>query len=366
MDITAEINGIKYKAKNTKQLSQFDFNDFDINECPSSCLVKSDKFLFSTSKWVSPKRTRSYPFERVYDTLGFSKRVTVIPVVKDEGSAGDRDFIQWDTVSLMSLIDVYVIFAYYSQADKHPRKCNKITNQKFDNIFVRNKIAEISNYHSSALHWNLKEINEKLSNLIEIANQRYQDISNTTNVQMHNLAGLEKLKNQFLTGVKNFMDTSRDKAKKAQHREKLTLQPKEFLTSKTKATITIKNYLGGLYYLTSDETKIEDNKLYLIESKHSKKSILPNIGDIKDGLLKMILYCNLDNIEANGISYKCQPMLKLTSTLLKHSISTYDSKEKIDTFFKDNKLNLAQQSIIADLLNESKENGFILTVEGSQ
>ena len=65
---------------------------------------------FAVSWWVSPKRTRSYPYARVYDTLGFSgKKATIIPIIKDEGKDGDRDFLQWDTISLMSLLGVYVI-----------------------------------------------------------------------------------------------------------------------------------------------------------------------------------------------------------------------------------------------------------------
>jgi len=33
---------------------------------------------FGVSKWVSPKRTRSYPYERVYNTLSLgTKKVTI-------------------------------------------------------------------------------------------------------------------------------------------------------------------------------------------------------------------------------------------------------------------------------------------------
>jgi len=68
-----------------------------------------------------------------------------------------------------------------------------------------------------------------------------------------------------------------------------TVQPKEVLSTLTKATITIENYLGGKYYFTTDEIKIEGENIYLIEGKHSKSALLPSNGDIKDGLLKMIL-----------------------------------------------------------------------------
>ena len=63
--------------------------------------------------------------------------------------------MQWDTVFMRSLLDVFVIFAYYNKAEKAN---NKITNQQFDNGYVITKINEIKNFHSSALHWNLNEI----------------------------------------------------------------------------------------------------------------------------------------------------------------------------------------------------------------
>ena len=48
--------------------------------------MKKDSEKIAVSRWISPKRTRSYPYERVYDTLAFDgKKVTIIPVVKDEG-----------------------------------------------------------------------------------------------------------------------------------------------------------------------------------------------------------------------------------------------------------------------------------------
>ena len=106
MNITGKITGIKYKILLSDELKKVAVEDFDINETPSACLLTDDQITFAVSKWVSPKRTRSYPFERVFNTLNVSKKITVIPIVKDEGAKGDRDFIQWDTVSLMSLLDV--------------------------------------------------------------------------------------------------------------------------------------------------------------------------------------------------------------------------------------------------------------------
>ena len=146
MNIEGKITGIKYAIKLLNNLAIIDRNTFDINKCPTACLISDGKTTFAISKWVSPKRTRSYPYERVYNTLNISKKITVIPIVKDEGATGDRDFIQWDTVSMMSLLDVYVIFAYYDKAEKRGLK---ITKQQFDNDFVKNKIKEIERFHNS-------------------------------------------------------------------------------------------------------------------------------------------------------------------------------------------------------------------------
>jgi hypothetical protein len=363
MDISAEIKGIKYTPYNTPILEEQKLDNFDINTCPASCFLIADIYKFSISKWVSPKRTRSYPFERVYNTLGFSKRVTIIPIIKDEGKKGDRDFIQWDTVSLMSLIDVYVVLAYYVDADKHKTRNDKITNQQFDNEFVNSKLLEIRNYHSSALHWNLKEIKETLPTLIDKVRMHYSSIGHHHNVEFHNNSGIEKFKKQFINGVDDFMDTSRLKAKQAQRREKLTIQPKEVLTTETKATITIKNYLGGLYYFTTDEVKVEKDKLLLIEGKHSKNSKLPSVCDIKDGLLKMILYCNLENIKVNNKEYFHLPVLKLTSENITGNISSADNEEEINTFFENNQFNKKQKELVINVFKEGIDNNFLILIQ---
>ncbi|MBW7952723.1 MAG: hypothetical protein H3C56_09290, partial [Chitinophagaceae bacterium] len=226
MNIVGKITGIKYQVLFTEDLKEVKIKNFDINEMPSACLLINNKHTFAISKWVSPKRTRSYPFERVYNTLHISKKITVIPVVKDEGAKGDRDFIQWDTVSLMSLLDVFVIFAYYDNAEKSG---DKITNQAFNNKYILSKIKEIENYHSSALHWNLNELNTNLHKIIDKVKTSYVNIEFTTKVKLHNPSGLDNFKEKIGKDVSLFMAFSRDKAQKAQSREFVTQQPKESL-----------------------------------------------------------------------------------------------------------------------------------------
>lgn len=129
MEINAEITGIKYQVMSNSSLKVLNIDKLEINSSPSSFLLSIGLNRYGVSKWVSPKRTRSYPFVGIYNTFNCAKKITIIPVVKDEGSGGDRDFIQWDTVSLMSLLDVYIVFAYYNDAKPHKIEKNKVSKQ---------------------------------------------------------------------------------------------------------------------------------------------------------------------------------------------------------------------------------------------
>ncbi|MDQ2745855.1 MAG: hypothetical protein M3T96_01175, partial [Acidobacteriota bacterium] len=62
MEITAQIiEGIKYKPILKCDLAEVDFDDFNINSAKSSCLISHGQNRLAVSKWISPKRTRSYP-----------------------------------------------------------------------------------------------------------------------------------------------------------------------------------------------------------------------------------------------------------------------------------------------------------------
>jgi hypothetical protein len=150
-------------------------------------ILRVDHHQIALSWWVSAKRTRTYPYARVYDSLAFSgKKVTIIPIVKDEGADGERDFLQYDTVSLMSLLGVYVIIGYYKYAEVNPRYPNKITKQRYDTQQIVDEIQKILSYQSDALHWNL----EQLGNAGEIgekAIESYSSISKTLGVRLHSI-----------------------------------------------------------------------------------------------------------------------------------------------------------------------------------
>jgi hypothetical protein len=328
MIITAEITGIKYTPKLGRELRTHLLSSLQ------NALLSDASFLLkmnggntiAVSWWVSSKRTRSYPYARVYDTLSFpSKKVTIIPIFKDEGFDGDRDFLQWDTVSLMSLLGVYVIIAYYISASPNPNYKNKITDQRFDVNYLLSQINELLSYQSDALHWNLSQI-DRAGELAEKALVSYMTISRKLGIRMHSSRSAERRISELLKGKEVFMALSRKLAEKAQLREIVTRQPKEKLSG-NKASITIKNYLGGYYFFTVDEARREDGKVLLIEGKHTRTSHLPSLGDIKDGLLRMILFTNLQNVEVDSKRASPVPILLLLTTGFELKVENLASDE---------------------------------------
>jgi len=95
MKVFAQITGIEYKPFLCRTLKNYSFENLGkaIEKDGTFTLDIDKKNKVAISWWVSAKRTRSYPYARVYDSLDFSgKKVTIIPIMKDEGLEGDRDF----------------------------------------------------------------------------------------------------------------------------------------------------------------------------------------------------------------------------------------------------------------------------------
>jgi hypothetical protein len=143
MNITGRIKGITYRFFLVESLQEIRIAEFDISNTPPACIIKDDTHTFAVSKWVSPKRTR------------------------------------------------FVVLAYY---DKAKKKGEKITSQQFDNEYILTKIREIKQYHSSALHWNLKELKVNLESITEKVQAAYNKIEKETGVKLHSSNGIAKFK----------------------------------------------------------------------------------------------------------------------------------------------------------------------------
>ncbi len=361
-EIKGEVKLVTYKPLLGKKLKEIKSDKFDINTSPTSFILDGK---IAVSRWLSPKRSRSYPFERVYNTLNFDgKKVAVIPVVKDEGLGGERDFIQWDTISLLNLLDVHVVLAYYNDAVKNIKRKDQITDQKFDKDFITSKLKEIQDFNGTPSDWNERE-SQNLKNIFQAAKDAYKQISDKTKTALHDSQSLDELINYAETPQK-FIEFSREKSQKAQSREFVTDQPKEALSTDTKGRVTITNSLFGKYYFTCDETKIEDKTVFLIEAKHSSRNILPSESDIKDGLLKMMFYTNLQNVRIGKNKFESKAMIRLTSSKMVGSINSNATAEELENFFKANLFDLKAKDLIKNLFTEAKENNFTIILEQAE
>ena len=197
---------------------------------------------------------------------------------------------------------------------------------------------------------------------MEKAKTAYAEISNKTGVTLHGDQGLDSFARKINQSLEDFRAFSRRKSQNAQTREFQTLQPKEALSSDTKGRVTISDQNGGKYFFTCDETKLENKTIYLIEDKHSSRAKMPSPSDIKDGLLKMMLYSNLKNVRVGNESVSSKPVLRLTSSKIEGNISSESDSAEIDKFLVINRFNTNQKGFVQKLFQEARENNFEIKI----
>ncbi len=334
------IKDVQYRAFLADNLQPYDYKTFNINKVETSGKIIFPNGEFAYSKWVSPKRTRSYPFERIYNTYNSPMRLTVIPVLKDEGLDGDLDRIQYSTISWMNLLNIYIVLGYYDRATKNARPLqiakNKISNQQFSKNAVNEQIMKISQYKQSALHWNRSLIENSFVDIYKLALDSYEKISKTTGVKVHERSAQEQYLAVIMRDFENFKNISLRGSKGASIRETQTSHGFEYLSDGLKATFQIENYLGGLYYLTADEVILNNDTYIIQESKNSTSGFLPSLSDIKDGLFKLILYSNLDLLKLNGKPVQFTSCLKLTGKKILGSLTMPCDETSVTQFLSKN------------------------------
>jgi len=362
LHFTGFIRGVTYTTYLAERLKEINLDVFDVNQANAYGLIKSPVTEIAYSKWVSPKRSRSYPFPRIYNTYNSSKVITIIPIIKDEGEDGDIDKIQYSTISWMNLLNVYIILGYYESAKKSGRTGqntkNKLNEQRFNNDFIKNQLDEILAYRQCALHWNINLFEERFTQIFLKALNCYESISKQTGVKVHSRQAMDKYLQKIVVEFEEFQNISLKGSQSASKREALTSHALEYLVDGQKATISIENYLGGIYYLTPDEI-FNQNGLYIIqESKNASKDSLPKLTDIQDGLFKLILFSNLDTLQLNGQLVSFVTKLKLTGKNVVGSIIFPCSTEKeLEDFLNNNSVfNKKQKEIITKLALEAKHN----------
>ena len=362
LHFTGFIKGVTYKACLTTPLKRISFADFDPNETKASGVIQVDNTEVAYSKWLSPKRSRSYPFARVYDTCNSARILTIIPVIKDEGKDGELDKIQYSTVSWMNLLNTYIVLGYYEYAEKSNKKDQvdkeKLTNQRFNSEFIKLQIQEIINYKQSALHWNKNLFEERFVSIFQQALDSYKAISDRTNVQINSHAGVERYLQAVVGDFEEFKNLSLKGSQNASKREAATSHELEYLVDGKKSTFCIENYLGGVYYLTPDEIVHGEEGYIIQESKNSKKEALPKLGDIKDGLFKLILYSNISSLQLNDQEVNFSTKLKLTGVRVRGRLILPCSSEAVKEFLRVNAdiFKRGETRTIQNLLLETQQN----------
>lgn len=363
------IKNVTYQTFLTNSLEKIDFASFDVNNSKAIGSIKTPDTEIAYSKWVSPKRTRSYPFARIYNTYNASKIITIIPVIKDEGKDGDRDRIQYSTISWMNLLNIYIVLAFYETAEKSNKKGqqnkHKLTNQRFNNEFVKAQIKEILAYKQSALHWNKNLFETRFTTIFERALNCYDLISKQTEVLIHSRRGMNQYLKSIVEEFEEFKNISLKGSQSASKREALTSHNLEYLVDGLKATFSIENYLGGVYYLTPDEIFYQNDVYIIQESKNASQELLPKISDIQDGLFKLILFSNLDSLtlDKQAVSFICK--LKLTGKNIINSLVLPNQSAKLNSFITENAFSKNQKKTINFLDLEAKNNNFIIEISSN-
>lgn len=355
VQINAEIKEIKYKYTLKSNLKEYNLDDISTGKAfrDSAFRLNVGGNILGLSWWVSPKRTRSYPFARVYNTAHLDKKVTIIPIVKDEGAQGDRDYLQWDTVSLMSLLNVYVIICWYDSAVRSTRYENKITNQEYNYDYIIQKINELKSFQSDALHWNVNQVSDLQDVAGNARKYYYEKVQSELGVRMKGVDSFDKKIAMITKDADSFKESSRSAAQAAQNRESLTTQPKEKVIF-NKGKITVKNWIGGKYFWTVDELVIIGNNAFFIEKK-AGNGVIPALSDIKDGFLKQVLYSNISFAETKEKKVEVVPVIGLTGIFFKGTLTSDDHIDEINP--EDFNLNQRSYSIVRDVFNEAMVNG---------
>lgn len=363
LTFTGFIRDIIYTPCLIPKIETYNINQFDINYVKPFGIINLDSLQnnIAFSRWTSPKRTRTYPFAKIYNTYHLnSKKVTVIPVIKDEGAGTDNnDRINFITLSWMNLLNVYIILSWYESADRVANTIDRITNQKLNTKYVQQKILEISHYQLTALHWNTTYFEKDFQTVYLNAVDSYEKIAANQNVSLHSkqkhLEVLDNFQQDEKFNLQRFKDYTLNRSLAAAQRESLTTHRLEYLSEGYKGIFFISNYLGGIYHLTADEVYLEGNLFIIQESKNTSKGRLPSAEDIKDGLFKLILFSNLESLFINDRQVEFRICLKITG-MLKGTLHLPNDITIVRVFCQNNNLSRRQKQLVELLNQETVQN----------
>lgn len=370
------IRDINYDPQvRTIPLEHFALDGFNINSADASGIIEfADDTSFGYSKWKSPKASRTYPGTGIYRTYHLqTKRVTVIPVIKDEGDdTQNNDRLGSMALARMNLTSVYIILAWYEHAEPNlTLGGNRVTGQLLNNGFVVEKMREIKRAQKSALHWNTMHFERDFEYVFRQAVESYQRIGKLCNVEMHSAENHLAILEQYLVDGKFNLDAfarhSSARSSAAAKREAMTTHDLEQLSDGDKAYFELVNLQGGIYHLTVDEVFWEDGRLVVQESKNTTKQVMPSLGDIQDGLFRNILFYSIDELYLDGQQIEFTTRLKLTGNIRGVLKLPDDGEAAIEPFADANKLTSSRRRLLSFLHQEVTINpGFSIEIAANK
>ena len=375
LHFTGLLRDIHYQACLTETLKTFPLAEFDINRAKASGIIQTENTEIAYSKWVSPKRTQSASFARVYNSYSASNRVskilTIIPVLKDDGRDGDLDKIHYSTFSWMNLLNTYIVLGYHDHADKNSKPGQvdrqKLTNHRFNNASIRSQIQDIVDYKKSAFHWNTHLLETQFTDIFRKALDAYWQISDRTGVKIHGYTGMDQYLDSVKADFETFQKGSLKNTEETSDRSPLAHALK-YLVSGSRATFCIETDQGGVYPLSPESIFWVSGRYIIQESRNAPKKPLPDLSDIQDGLLKLLPYSTLETLQLNGEAVEFSVRLKLTGCHIISQLMLPASPDAIATFLTDNTDVFNQQDlmVIQSLNLEAEHNKHLeITIGGS-
>jgi len=282
------------------------------------------------SVWTTPKRTKTPPWPRVYETLSYSgKKITIIPVQASYGLYGDHNIIQPSTISwITAMADIYVIIGVYTNASKkakgapsantNPHKQSTqgkavFTNFKFDLDDIENQITEIIEKNPKVNDWNLLQI-RKIPKLLSESIEHNKRFGIKLGVKVQNFSRAEKRLVAWKKNHDEFLAEFDERSVDAQNREYNSSQKLENVPgNKGKVEINVQHF--PKLHLTADSMEVHENEkiITLLEGKNSTKETFPSNEMVLEQLVKFMVFKNCD-FQINEDVYQKRLICYVTGT----------------------------------------------------
>ncbi len=328
--IEAKIGSEVYHFSKDPNLKEIEFKKAMKENNKSFKSKISDDKVVAISVWTTPKRTKTYPFPRVYSTLGHDgKKITIIPVQASYGKYGDDNKLQPGTISWMSGLGVYVIIGVFTKAKMRPKgktaanakegKPNTqgksvFTDFEFDNDGLDDQINEIVSECPKVEDWNQKQL-LKIPALLGIAIAHNRRLGQELQVDVRSFKPLEKKVKVWKTDIPTYLSDCDKESKGAQHREFSSDQKLENVPGeKGKFNVDMGN--SKMIFLTADSVSVDEKKktIEILEGKHSTKGKFPGENDVLDALFKLMIF-KKSKITIYGVKYTKKLVCYLSGTV---------------------------------------------------